>query len=154
LFSFQSRLVKPEGTGTWTYAPVPAEIEKQIGERGLVKVKGTVNGIPIRSSLMPQGDGSHYIVVNKSIRDKAGVKAGDQVNLELSLDSAERRIEPPDDLSEALKKNPPARSAFEKHSYSRRKEYIDYINESKKSETRSRRIEKSIYLLTQNKTIK
>jgi hypothetical protein len=68
MFNFSSRLIKPEGTGTWTYAPVPPEVELRLGERGLIKVKGTVNGIPIQSSLMPQGDGSHYIVINKSIR--------------------------------------------------------------------------------------
>jgi hypothetical protein len=154
MFSFSSRLVKPEGTGTWTYAPVPPEVELLLGERGLIKVKGTVNGVPVQSSLMPQGDGSHYIVINKSIREKAGVKAGDPVKLELELDATERQIEIPDDLKQLLDKNPPASLAFNALSYSHRKEYVDYINAAKRADTHSRRLEKILPMISQKKALK
>jgi hypothetical protein len=154
MFSFSSRLVKPEGTGTWTYAPVPPEVELLLGERGLIKVKGTVNGVPVQSSLMPQGDGSHYIVINKSIREKAGVKAGDPVKLELELDATERQIAIPDDLKQLLDKNPPANLAFNALSYSHRKEYVDYINAAKRADTRSRRLEKILLMISQKKALK
>jgi hypothetical protein len=154
VLNFKTQLVKPAGTGTWTYAPLPPEINSRLEERGLVKVKGTINGIPIRSSLMPLGDGSHYIVVNKAIREKAGIEAGDPVDLELEIDREERLVEAPPDLVQAFNENPQARGAFEKLSYSHRKEYVDYINEAKKSETRFRRIEKSITMLLDDKKLK
>jgi hypothetical protein len=125
-----------------------------LGERGLIKVKGTVNGIPVQSSLMPQGDGSHYIVINKSIRDKAGVKAGNPVTLELELDATERQIEMPDELKQLLDKNPQASLAFNALSYSHRKEYIDYVSAAKRADTRSCRLDKILPMISQKKALK
>ncbi len=58
-------------------------MEREFGVKGRVAVKGTINGIPYRSSLLPQGGGEHILVVNKELRDKAGVTVGDTASFVL-----------------------------------------------------------------------
>jgi hypothetical protein len=154
VFSFQSLLVRPEGTGTWTYALVPSEIEALLNKRGQIKVKGSVNGISIQSSFMPQGNHQHYIVINKTLRDQAGVQPGDIVYLDLELDHAERQVAVPAELDAALNLNPATRQAFNALSYSHQKEYADFIQAAKKPETRSRRIQKALAMLAVNQNLK
>jgi hypothetical protein len=88
--SFSAVLVRLEGVGTCTYLKIPFDVEKAFGKGGPAKVKGTVDGIPFRSSLLPNGDGNHFMVVPKPVRDKAKVKVGDRVKVVVEPDTAPR----------------------------------------------------------------
>lgn len=148
---FQSNLSRPEGTGTWTYVDIPTEASIAFEHRGQIKVKGTVDGEPFRSTLMPGGDGGHFLVVNTALRDKIGKSAGDTVDVELEMDDEPREIAVPDDFQSALALSQTASENFENLSYSHKKRYIDHINEAKATDTRMNRIDKAVQMLTEGK---
>lgn len=75
-----------------------------------------------RSSLFPRGDGTHYMVVKKEIRDKAGVSRGDKVRVIMTVDTEERIVEVPKEFQKVLEKNKKIKEAFDKFSYSYKKE--------------------------------
>lgn len=152
--AFEAVLHRPEGVGTWTYLNIPREISSTFGAKGQVRVKGTVNGHPFRSTALPSGDGGHYLVVGKEIRDQINAHQGDNVQVTLELDLEERRVDVPEDLQQALAANPQAQLAFEKMSYSHQKEYVDWIQDAKKAETRQSRIEKAISTILAGKNIR
>jgi hypothetical protein len=152
--TFSGTLERMEGVGTWIFVEVPFDVEKAFGSAGQVKVKGTVNSAAFRSSLMPSGEGTHFLVVNKSLRDKARADVGDKVRVTVELDQAPRTIEAPPDLVRALAKNKAAQAAWEAFAYSHRKAYIDWIVEAKQDETRKRRIEKSVEKIAAKEPLK
>lgn len=141
---FQSTLSRPEGTGTWTYADIPDEVSLAFGSRGQIRVKGTVDGEPFRSTLMPGGDGGHYLVVNKTKREKIGKSAGQSVEIALEPDDEPREIVVPDDLQAALAVNETSSANFANLPYSHKKRYIEHIEEAKLPDTRMRRIDKAV----------
>jgi len=151
---FEAPLIRPSGTGTWTYVQIPYNVEMVYGTRGQLKVKGTINGIPFRNTLMPNGDGTHYLVVKQSIRDETGLSAGDIVHVVLEPDMEERTVDVPEDFKSALDMDKAAASVYDKLSYSHRKEYVDWIDSAKKEETRAKRIGKAIEMLAQGKKAK
>ncbi len=153
-YSFEAVLIRPEGAGTWTYLNIPSEVSSSFGSKGQVKVKGTIEGYPYRSTALPMGDGSHYLVVGKDIRDQIKKVVGDSVKVTLELDLEERQVVIPDDLRRALENQPEAMIGFEKLSYSQQKLYVDWILSAKLEETRSNRIEKALSQLTQGKKLR
>ncbi len=70
--TFKAVLQGYDQPGTWTFLVVPFNAQEVFGARARILVKGTVNGIPFRSSLMPRGDGSHFLVVNKPCNKRLG----------------------------------------------------------------------------------
>jgi uncharacterized protein YdeI (YjbR/CyaY-like superfamily) len=102
-----------------------------------------LNGAPFRSTLAPFGD-LHYLPVNRVLREAAKAQAGEEVELVLERDTEPRVIEPPPALKRALEKNEAAAAAWERLSYSHKREYASAILEAKKPETRQRRIAAAI----------
>jgi hypothetical protein len=151
IHSFTSMLVRPPGVGTWTYLSIPLELSASFGSKGQVKVKGTINGVSFRSTALPKGDGSHYLVVAKKIRDQIGATQGDSVIVQLELDAEERRVDIPEDIKQALDSHPQAQSFFSSLSYSQQKIYLDWIMSARQAQTRQRRIKKALLLLSQGK---
>lgn len=103
---------------------------------------------------LPMGDGTHYLVVGKEIRDRLAVAHGDTVRVVLELDAEERHVEVPEELRQALARQPLVAEAFEKMTYSHKKEWINWILSAKKPETRQRRIEKALTLLVLGKNVR
>ena len=151
---FSAVLAGPEEIGTWTYIVLPFNVLEVYGTKSQVKVCGTINGVPYRSSAMPQGDGTHYMVVNKNIRDRAGAGRGMEVEVVMDIDTEARIVEIPPILDALLVGNDAARSSFEKLSYSHQSEYVQWIADAKKEETRQRRAETAIEMLKEGKRLK
>jgi uncharacterized protein YdeI (YjbR/CyaY-like superfamily) len=103
---------------------------------------------------MPWGDGSHFLVVNKTLQKQACAAPGDTLSIIMEPDAEERTVDLPTELEAALKKNPAARRAFEKMPYSHQREYADHVREAKKPETRQARAAKSLGMITGSQRLK
>jgi len=109
-------------------------------------VRGTVNDVPFRSRLMVYG-GETVLGLTNAFRAEAKIAAGDEVEVVIERDDAPREIEVPPALQQRLEADETARAAFEKLSFTHRREYASWIAEAKKDETRERRAGKAIEML-------
>jgi hypothetical protein len=148
---FRGKLESGGEGGAWVILRVPFSVEETFGSRGRVAVKGTLNGVVFRTSLFPAGDGTHHIMVNRQMRDAAGVSAGDRVDVMMEVDAEPRTVEVPKDFAQALKKNARAKAFFEKLPPSHKRAYVEAIVEAKKPETRARRIASAVSILAKGK---
>jgi uncharacterized protein DUF1905/bacteriocin resistance YdeI/OmpD-like protein len=146
--TFSVELIGRGPGGAWIHMPIPFNVPQAFGAKGRVAVRGTVNGAAYRSSILPRGDGSHYMAVNQTLRAAAGAGMGDVVKVVMELDTAERTVAVPADVKKALKA---ARQdkVFAALSYSHRKELVDWIEQAKKPETRAARIVKCLKMLAE-----
>ncbi|XUX00319.1 MAG: YdeI/OmpD-associated family protein [Dehalogenimonas sp.] len=140
---FEAVIHSPPDAPRAAYICVPFDIEEVFGTRARVAVKGTFDGRPYRGTIQPM-TGGHVIGIDAGMRKSLGKNAGDSIHVVMEKDTEERTVVIPADLLTALDQNPVSRDRFDKLSYSHRKEYIEYITEAKKPETRSRRIQKTV----------
>jgi hypothetical protein len=139
---FEARL-EPRGTGNVVELPFdPADAFGR--KRAPVRVR--VNGHEFRTTVAVYG-GRAFIGLSREVREGAGVEAGDLVTVEMERDDEPRVVDVPDDLAAALAADPIAHAAFEPLSYTHRREYVRWITEAKREETRRARVEKAVAML-------
>ena len=136
-------VLRPDPTGAGTFIAVPREVEKKLGLMGRPKIQAVIAGHPYRGSLMPTPEG-FCLGVLKAIQQSAGVTRGDTITVELELDTAPRVIAPPADLKRALAKDVKAAAAWEKLSYTNKREIALSLEEARKKETRERRLSSAL----------
>ncbi len=133
-----------EATGkTTTGIPVPQETLEALGAGKRPKVSVTLNGYTYATSV-GAWEGKPMISVSAEVREKAGVAAGDELEVSLELDTAPREVVVPEDLAAALETDPQARSFFQGLSYSNRRRIVLQIEGAKTEETRRRRVAKAL----------
>jgi hypothetical protein len=146
--SFRAIIQNAGGGGA--YVEIPFDVEKEYGTKR-PRVKAVIDGIPYRGTLMRMGTECHTLGILKSIREQVGRTFGDEVEVTVELDAEPRVVDVPPELEEALQGDDPARAVFHSLSYTHKKEYVNYILEARREETRSRRAAKVVEMLRQGK---
>lgn len=139
--------------GGGAFVEVPFDVEATFGSKK-PKVKAVIEGVSYRGILTRMGTECHLLVVLKEIREKTGKTFGDEVTITVEPDTEPRLIEVPAELKKAFKTEKEAKDFFEKLSYTHQREYVMWINEAKREETRQNRILKTIEMLKQGKKVK
>jgi hypothetical protein len=131
------------GGKTATGFEVPDEVVEALGSGKRPPVNVAINGYSYRSTVAVMG-GRYLVPLSAENRAGARVAAGDEVEVDLTLDAAPREVTAPPDLAAALDARPAARSAFDSLSYSERRRHVLSIEGAKTPETRERRIARII----------
>ncbi|MEU0534009.1 YdeI/OmpD-associated family protein [Amycolatopsis tolypomycina] len=131
------------GGKTATGLPVPADVVEALGAGKKPAVTVTLGGHTYRTTVASRG-GQFLVPLSAENRGLAGVAAGDDVEVEIALDTAPRVLEIPDDLAAALAADETARARFESLSYSAKQRFVLPIGQAKTEETRQRRVAKVI----------
>jgi len=124
----------------------PVDVIAWFGTRARLPIRGTINGFPFRSSLMPCGN-ARMMPMNKKLCEGAGVRPGDLVDVVMERDEEERTVEAPPELAKELAKNKKAQERWETLSFTHKKEMALCIRDAKQEETRKRRLAKVINVL-------
>jgi Bacteriocin-protection, YdeI or OmpD-Associated/Domain of unknown function (DUF1905) len=146
----QFQAVIEQSGKTATGITVPTEIVEALAAGRKPAVSVTLNGYTYRSSIASMS-GEFKIPVSAEVREAAGVKAGDEVAVELTLDTAPREVAVPANFAAALDAEPAAKATFERISYSEKRWFVLGIEDAKTPETRQRRIDKAIERLREGR---
>jgi len=125
----------------WVIVRIPLDVPKVWGTRGMLKVKGEINGFAFRTSLFPTGKGYHYLLVNKRMQAGAGARPGMVARFHLQPDTEKRVAIVPGELQRILNEERSLRRWFEQLNYSTRKWITDWVTQVKSPEARGRRAE-------------
>ena len=145
---FHTTLLQSDKTATGI--EVPAEVVEALGAGKRPPVNVTINGFTYRSTIAVMG-GLYMVGVSAENRAGAGVKGGDEIDVDIELDSSPREVVVPAELAAALDAEPAARRTFDALSYSNRSWHVLQVTTAKTDETRERRIAKSIAALKEGR---
>jgi len=134
------------GGKTATGIHVPDEVVAELGSGRRPPVRVTLGEHTYRTTVASMG-GRYLIPVAAAVREAAGVAAGDELDVEIELDTEPREVAVPDDLAAALAERPGARERFDRLAYSHRKEHVRAIEDAKAPATRERRIAKAVAMV-------
>ncbi|KPU43526.1 hypothetical protein OXPF_29670 [Oxobacter pfennigii] len=148
---FTAEIKKHEGIDG-AYIEIPFDVEEVFGAKR-VKVKAWFDGMEYRGSIVRMGE-CYLIGLTQALRKEIGKVPGDLVEIKIVKDEEERIAELPEDFKSALERNTAAMNFYTSLSFSRKKEYLQWIVSAKKAETRAQRIEKSVELLENNQKLK
>ena len=138
------------GGKTATGIEVPEDVVAALGSGHRPPVTVTIGGHAYQTTVARMG-GRFLIPLSAENRTAAGVAAGDQVEVDMALDSGPREVTVPGDLAAALEHDDTARATFDGLSYTHRKEWVRWIEEAKKAETRATRLAKTMESLRAGK---
>ena len=140
---FKATLLRPAQpkSATWTFVVLPAAASAKLPTRSMVTVDGLLEGQPFQATLEPDGNGSHWLKVDKALREQAGVAVGDTVALQVAPVAREPEPKVPVDLKRALSANAAALATWADITPVARRDWIHWISSGKKAETRVKRVE-------------
>lgn len=134
------------------YVEFPFSAEEIFGKKGQIKIKAIFDEkIEYRGSLANMGQGCHVLGLTQVVRKDLGKTFGDTVRVELWEDKEQRIVEIPEDVADLFNQNEKAKDLYDAMSYTHRKEYIRWITEAKKPETRDNRKIKMIDMILAGK---
>jgi hypothetical protein len=146
---FHTTLLRGGKTATGIQVPEEVVAALEAGKRPPVRV--TINGHTYRSTIAPMG-GVFMVGVSAENRASAGVAGGDEVDVDLELDTAPREIVAPPDFAAALDAEPAARQTYDRLSYSNKQRHVLGIEGAKTAETRQRRIAAAVSALREGRS--
>jgi hypothetical protein len=146
---FQATIVErpgPTRPGVWAGFLLPPEVVAEIAGDGAdhsrrkrILVRGTFAGLEFRSTVSRQPDGWEFIT-GLNLRRATRTAVGDTVEVDMAADTDERVLEPPPDVAAALGAEPGGRTAWDALPWSHRREYVMYLDDAKRPETRAKRV--------------
>ena len=152
---FRATLFRPTATAkavSWTFLTLPKEASAKLPSRGQTTVEGALNGWPFRATLEPDGQGGHWLKVDRKMRGAAGAEAGDLITLEIAPVAEEPEPTVPTDLRKALAAAPTkARAVWSDITPVARRDWIHWITSGKRTETRVKRIDTACDMLAKGK---
>ena len=138
---FRARVLQARKTATGI--EVPAAGVEALGAGKRPKVTVTISGYTYRSSIAVVG-GKYLVGISAEVRAQTGITAGDEIDVDIELDTAPRVVSVPNDLRAAFERHPRAKRVFESLSYSRQQRYTLPIEKAKTDDTRDRNVHKAI----------
>jgi len=143
------------GGGDWTFLTLPKEASAKLPSRSMASVEGTINGAAFQATLEPDGQGGHWLKVDRKLREAAGAPGiGDMVTLEIAPVAPGKEPDPtvPPDLRKALASaSSKAKETWSDITPMARRDFIYWISSGKKAETRALRIDKACDMLAKGK---
>src|SRR5438876_5209867 len=147
---YGAKLFRPTAAakdGSWTFLTLPKDVSAKLPSRGMTTVEGTINGFPFRAALEPDGERSHWLRVNRKMREAAVADAGDVVTLEIAPSGEEPEPRVPADLRKGLAAAPKARALWSDITPIARRDWIHWVASAKRPETRARRVDNACAML-------
>jgi Bacteriocin-protection, YdeI or OmpD-Associated/Domain of unknown function (DUF1905) len=152
---FKVKLLRPAESAkadSWTFLVLPKNASAKLPSRGMTAIEGTINGHAFQAVLEPDGQKSHWLKVDRKLREAASAEAGDIVTLEIAPAAKEPEPEVPADLRKALAAaDPKARKLWSDITTNARRDWIHWISSAKQQETRTRRIKNACSMLAAGK---
>ena len=146
--AFKAEILQNDTGGA--YIELPFDAEAVLGSKR-PKVLATFDGEAYRGTAARYGTEAHIVIITKAIREKLGKAPGDAVRVTIEPDTKPRTVTAPKDFAMAMKARPAAATFWKELSYTHKREYVQWIEEAKKAETRERRIAKAIGMLAEGK---
>jgi uncharacterized protein YdeI (YjbR/CyaY-like superfamily) len=152
---FKAKLLRPaesEKGESWTFLVLPKDASAKLPSRGMTAIEGTINAVRFQTTLEPDGQKSHWLKVDRTLREAAGIEAGDIVTLKITPAAEEPEPNVPVDLRKALAAAAPkARKLWLDITPIARRDWIQWITSVKQPETRARRIKNACSMLAAGK---
>ncbi len=140
---FEAKLQRPLNPGSdeaWTFVVLPKEVSGTLPRRGRTTVDGTLNGHPFQTTLEPDGQLSHWLKVDETLRKASNTEPGDTVTVEITPVRTEVEPRVPTDFMKALKAHPDAKTTWDATTVLARIDWIHWIESAKQQKTRNKRV--------------
>lgn len=156
MIRFTATLLQPKAASganpaNWTFLKLPKTASTKLPSRGLVSVEGTLNAHAFQATLEPDGEGGHWLKVDRTLRESAGAAIGQTVRVEVAPMAQEPEPKVPPDLRKALAAVPAAKAAWSDITPIARRDWIHWITSGKRAATRATRIDKACDMLANGK---
>lgn len=145
-------IIQQNGEMNAAFVEFPFSTEELFNKKGQVKVKVLFdNKVEYRGSLAKMKSDCHILGLTQEVRKQLGKTFGDEISVALMEDKEERVVEIAEDIVSVFNENPEAKTLFDKMSYTHKKEYIRWIEEARKPETRENRKVKMVQMILDGK---